>query len=229
MAKVKYGPVVADARNSIDGAVYSRNQYGAYVRIKVSPTQPRTEHQLAVRGNMSEISKAWSYTLTDEERAAWETWARNNPITDVFGNSQVLSGIAAFNRVNGILLAIGRPLITTPPAEFQATPLQTCTITMDSATQAVNITFTPSPLGAKERLYMWGTGKMNPGRSFFKPFLRMFGVSNTAQASPYNAGQKYTARFGSFAADEKHAFLIAVVNQETGAVSIGFPVIVISS
>jgi hypothetical protein len=226
MAKVKYGPVVADARNSIDGVVYSRNQYGAYTRIKVSPTQPRTEYQLQVRGNMSEISKAWAYTLTDEERAAWETWARNNPVTDVFGNSQVLSGIAAFNRVNGVLLAIGKSIITTPPAEFKATPLATCSISMTSTDQKVSITFTPSPLGTKERLYMWGTGKLNGGRSFFKPFLRLFGTSAAGQASPYEAGTKYTSRFGSFAAGEKHAFLISVVNEDTGAVSIGFPVIV---
>lgn len=228
MAKVKYGPVVADARNSIDGVVYSRNQYGAYTRIKVSPTQPRTPYQLELRGNLSEISKAWSYTLTDEQRAAWETWAQNNPVTDIFGNSQVLSGIAAFNRVNGVLLAIGESLITTPPATFQATPLLTCSISMSAATQAVTITFTPSPLEAEERLYMWGTGKMNMGRTYFKPFLRMFGTSAAAQVSPYNAGTKYTARFGSFAQGEKHAFLIAVVNEVTGAVSIGFPVVVIS-
>jgi len=55
VAKIQFGNIVADARNSVGGVVYSRNTWGAYIRQKVSPVQPRTPRQNEMRANLAEL------------------------------------------------------------------------------------------------------------------------------------------------------------------------------
>ena len=63
------------------------------------PTNPQSSKQSAQRNLFALKSAAWR-DLTDEQRTSWETWANANPILDRLGNSIVLSGAQAYNKVN---------------------------------------------------------------------------------------------------------------------------------
>ena len=104
MAKIKFGALAEDARGKIGGVVYSRNQFGGYIREKVSPVQPSTARQTIVRERVTSITKRWFDTLTDAQRLAWIAFAKVTPVPDVFGNPNLLTGINAYLRLNGALL-----------------------------------------------------------------------------------------------------------------------------
>lgn len=228
MAKVKYGAMVTDARGSIDGVVYSKSQYGAYVRVKVSPKQPRSPAQLMARQILAAAAQAWGSVLTPEQRASWKVFASAHAVTDVFGNSQILSGIAMYTRVASVIAHAGGPQNSDVPATFSATPLATLAITISEATQAVTIAFTVTPLGAGEKLYIFATPRLLPGRDFYKPQLRFIGCSDAADASPFVATPLYAARFAApLVAADRVAFIVAVVNSVTGAVTVGMSQVVV--
>jgi hypothetical protein len=117
MAKVLYGNMVADARGSVGGVVYSRNTSGAYTRSKVSPVQPSTAGQLNQRNRLIDISKSW-VKLTQGQRLAWHNFAIGHPFTDVFGLQKKYSGQQMYMNLNLALLSNGLSLLTDPPTSL---------------------------------------------------------------------------------------------------------------
>jgi hypothetical protein len=221
MAKIKFGALAQDARGKIDGIVYSRNQFGAYARQKVSPVQPQAFRQTLVRERLTSLSKRFSTVITDSQRQAWNAFAKVNPVVDVFGNPQALSGISAYVRLNAVIENAGAALIDTPPADLSVTGLLSMTAAAAAGAATLGITFTATPLGAGLELYIWATQGLNAGRQFFKPNLRFLGVSAAAQASPFAAGTLYTAKFGSLISGSAIGVLVGVCDPTKGAVTPG--------
>jgi hypothetical protein len=221
MAKIKFGALAEDARGKIDGIVYSRNQFGAYARQKVSPVQPQTARQTLVRERMTTLSKRFSTVISEADRLAWSAFAKVNPVVDVFGNPQALSGISAYNRLNGVILNAGGTRIDTPPADLEVTGLLSMSVAASAGGGTLAITFSVSALGAAERLYIWASQGLNSGREFFKPSLRFIGVSAAAQATPFAAGALYTAKFGSMIQGTAIGVLVGVCDRTKGAVTPG--------
>ena len=140
MAKILFSAVVGDARKKIGGVVFTKSRFGAIVRRKVSPVQPRTNFQRSVRANFTATSKAWSGSLNDTQRQGWINLAAANPVKDRFGNSQVLTGLQMFERVNRNLHTSGFPPLTDAPLSLSVTDLGGLTITETTATSALTLT-----------------------------------------------------------------------------------------
>jgi len=222
MAKVKFGGMVADARGKLDGVVYSKNQYGAYVRNKVSPVQPQTARQTLVRERLATLSKNYATVLTDAQRAAWSAFAKINPSVDIFGQPQAMTGIGAYCRLGAIILNTGAAApLATPPADLQVSGLIGCTVAAAAGAGTLGIVFGVSPLAAGEELYIYATQGFSAGRQFFKPALRFIGCSPGAQVTPYAAGPQYVAKFGAMIAGTAIGVLVMVVNVANGALSPG--------
>jgi hypothetical protein len=222
MAKVKFGAMVQDARGAMDGVVYSKNQYGAYVRQKVSPVQPQTARQTLVRERLSTLAKRFSSVITQAQRDAWAGFARVNPISDVFGDKQSLSGVSSYVRLNSVILNCGGALIDVPPADLGVRGLLSAAVVMDTALAgSATLTFTDTPLGPNEALYLYATQGMNAGVQFFKPALRFVGCTAAGQASPFDALAFYTAKFGSMIKGTAVGWTISVADISKGAVSPG--------
>lgn len=226
MAKIKFGALVTDARGKLDGIVYSKNQFGAYVRTKVTPVNPNTQRQSEVRNNLSLNSKAWSNTLTDAERAGWKALAENNPVTDIFGNSQVLTGIALYGRVNNVLRNLVVAPLNVAPPNLDVTGLASLAVTAGAGLSAIDIAFTETPLPANHKLYLFATGNLPGGVSFFKPRLRFIGSGAAAEVSPFDAGSLWEAKFGDLIEGNKFGIAVAVVNEANGAIATAIQVIV---
>lgn len=226
MAKIKFGALVTDARGKLDGIVYSKNQFGAYVRTKVTPVNPNSLRQTEVRNNLSLNSKAWSNVLNDSQRAGWKALAENNPVTDIFGNSQVLTGIALHGRVNNVLRNLTVAPLATAPPNLDVTGLTSMAATAGAGLSTLDITFADTPLAADHQLYIFATGNLPGGVSFFKPRLRFIGSSALADVSPFDAGALWEAKFGELIAGNKFGIAVATVNQTTGAVSTAIQLLV---
>lgn len=74
------------------GTTFSRNRGGMYTRSRAVPTNPNTVRQQAQRSLFSAAVVAWSTLLTDQQRAAWNTYGENVPVTDRLGQTKNLSG-----------------------------------------------------------------------------------------------------------------------------------------
>jgi hypothetical protein len=95
MAKVTLGPMVGQASGSVGATVFSRNRYGTYTRRRAIPTVSTTSDAMNAKARLSGASQAWG-SLTAAQRLSWSNWALANPITDVLGVQQALTGHAAF-------------------------------------------------------------------------------------------------------------------------------------
>jgi hypothetical protein len=217
MAKILFGAMATDARGKIAGVVYSKNQFGGYIRQKVSPTQSPTYRRTLVRERLSGFAKQFSGDLTAAEVAAWNAFAKNNPVVDVFGRAQFLSGIQAFCRLNSVIENVGGTSITDPPQSLAVEALTSVTVTATAGSPDIfSVAFAPSPLPAGVKLQVYATQPLPPGRTFTKPFLRWLSVSAAAQATPYNAAAAYLARFGAMTSGSKIGVRCNLVDSATG-------------
>ena len=221
MAKIMFGALATDARGKIAGVVYSKNASGAYIRQKVSPTQSLTTRRGIVRERMTNLSKYWSGNLTAVQIAAWNSFAKNNPVTDVFGRTQTLSGIQTFCRLNAVILNIGGTQIDVPPLDLSIVGLTSITVTAAAGTPAFSIAFGTSPLEAEHCLNVFATQQLPVGRTFTKPFLRWIFASADAATTPANALTAYNNKFGTLVAGSKIGVLVNVARQDTGAQTSG--------
>lgn len=195
----KFNPILGDLRGSIGANCFSVNRSGAYVRFKASPTQPDTQYQLALRARVLELSKYFSYNLTDTEREAWNAFARQSPSVDRFGHSQSLTGLNWFVKINIERYLAGLSRILIPPENYSVEDLATASLTIASTPAlriAILFSYYPAPpMG--QQLFVYATSPIPNGTTFYKTFLRFLCVSPIDQASPYDITQAYVNRFGT--------------------------------
>lgn len=220
MAKILFGVGVADARNSLGGHTFSKNRNGAYLRQKVSPSQPRTPAQLSVRSAFGGFSASYGADLTDSQRAAYIALASTNPTPDKFGNPQVLTGLQFYQRVNRNLHTIGVARLDDAPADTAVESLTGLTLTATVTGSVLTAAFTPTPLDAGMHLVLALTPPMSPGKTFFTPFLKLvFADPNDLTTSPVDIFTDWTALFGPLQAGQKIGCSGYIINDVTGAAS----------
>ena len=213
--KIKWGALVVDGRNKIGGHVASANRGGAYLRTKVSPKQPASTYTAHVRAVFSAISSAWR-GLTNAQRTAWNNAVQDFKKSDIFGDIKIPSGFNLYQKLNNNLLAIGQPVITTPPSPAAVAAMESLSVTAVNSTGAVTITYSPA-IPADMTFKVFATDSQNAGKSFVKNKFRLIGVMATAQASPFTATTMYNAKFGHVGGVGKKVYIQLVgVNETTG-------------
>lgn len=90
-------PIAGGMSGSAGSLVASHNRYGFYFRNRVTPVNPNSTRQQAVRSLFGSLVNYWTNTLTAAQRQSWETYAVNTPLLgqDVTGqNMFIRSNIA---------------------------------------------------------------------------------------------------------------------------------------
>lgn len=177
---------------SVAGTTSSRNRNGQYVRTRAIPVQPRTVTQLATRSRQSVSSAAWR-GLTDGKRAGWRDLGLSMVRSDSLGQSYSLTGFQAYCSVNNVLLATGGTALSDAPA--LVTPSAIVTGTLTASASALSFAWTPTPLGAAQKIIVRASPQRSAGRSFEADFRVVF-TGAAASASPANILTAYTAKFG---------------------------------
>ena len=191
---------------SYQGITSSRNRYGQYVRTRATPVNPGSGSQGTVRGRMSVNAAAWR-ALTSGQIAGWESLGSQMVRTDALGQSYALNGFSAYVSVNNNNLAAGNAVVSDAPALITPSTVETVTITLTSS--SFSIAYTPTPLGAGQRLFVYASPQRSAGRSYEND-LRLVHVSAAAAASPANVLSAYTARFGAPVTGNRIFLAIAV-------------------
>ncbi len=138
-AIVRLGGGVTDIRGSIGGTTFSRGKGGNIARARMKPVNPKSYLQNTRRAIVAYLMKAWSGTLTEQERTDWRAYATGTSWTNRLGQSIEINGNAAFVRLNSLLLQIAEPLRT--PAPTAMGHAGGVTIAFDAETDLTSIEF----------------------------------------------------------------------------------------
>lgn len=177
---------------SIAGQTSSRNRYGQYRRTRAIPVNPNSTQQGVVRARLALNSAAWR-DLTGAQRAGWSTLGLSMTRTDSLGQTVNLTGLQAYCSVNNERSAAGDAVLSDAPSLVTPSALASATITLTAA--SFSVAYTPTPLGAGQRLFTFTSPQRSAGRSYESDY-RLLAVSAAAAASPANVLAAYTARFG---------------------------------
>lgn len=225
--KAKFGMVVVAGSGKIGGHVASHNRSGAYFRTKVTPVNPQTTAQLAVRNRLGTRSQAWR-GLTDAQRAAWNAAVSAFAKTDIFGDLKNPTGFNLYQALNNNLVTVGASAIAVPPI-----PAAVSTVTITSITPAAGTGLVPMVLSgavpASTAMKVFATAPQSPGVSFVKSEYRLITTLPAATATPVALGTAYTTKFGSFTAGQKIFFKLVFVSTTTGQQSLPIQVVTIAA
>jgi hypothetical protein len=196
---MKYVPglMVGQLSGKAGSTVASRGRFGSYFRTRNMPTNPNTLAQQTARDRLSYISKGWS-TLTNVERASWDSAAAAIPIADTLGAIYYQSGFDYFCGVNSYLSVYSgaNTFSTLLPAAPAPAAIATAALTFVGGTSA-SLAYTTTPLAAGTKMVIECTAPMSPGRSYIrKSDYRQIFITAAAAASPADIFSAYEARFG---------------------------------
>lgn len=200
MVKVNTGPQgAAQASGELAGGVYSRNRYGMYIRALATPVNPQSPDQVAVRSALSSLTARWSQVLTQAQRDAWDLYASNVPVLDVFGNQMNLTGFNHYIRSNQSRVRVGGTAIDAGPTIFEL-PTQDplFAITASEGTQLISATFDDTLDWCDESeglLWLFGGQPQNPQRKFFNGPWRYAGNVAGDAVTPPTSPQTVTSPF----------------------------------
>ena len=211
--------VLGELSGSMGDITAARNKGGMYLRFRARPTNPQTPKQTAVRERLGGLSKRWSQFLTEAQRIAWKLLADTYSVVDVLGESRNLTGIAMFNKLNGVLLNAGESVVYDPPIGMDVSSTEALEITtaVGAATDCV-LTFSPV-LGATEVLYINGVVNISPAINNVKKLRRFFGVSAASALSPLTFD--IPTEFGALVSGAKMSLMVNRLETTSGALSPG--------
>lgn len=215
MAKVKFSALISEMRNKLNGSVFSRNRGGAYLRNKVTPLNPQSIAQVAVRARFTQFSQAWR-GLTDAQRDAWRGAVNNWATTDVFGDIVNPSGSTLYTRLNINITNAGGVAISLPPAPVGASALLGLTVTAAEGVPAVDVVYDPGVVPAGHAAIVDATALLSAGVNNANSNFRQIAVLAAAAATPFDALAAYTAKFGALTAGQRLFVRMRFVNIATG-------------
>lgn len=218
MAKIKFGMMMTDARGKLGGQVFSKNRAGAYIRTKVTPSNPQTQAQAQVRSNLATLSTGWN-DLTAEQIAQWnssvEAWAS----TDVFGDIKKPTGKNLFVKLNINLLNTAQPTIDTPPAKMDLPILTSTQAVIDATSNDISLANLPS--FSSGRYQIEACPVVPVGVNFVKNKFRVIGSFALPMGGGFQITDNYVARFGAAPSSGNVFFRIRAIG-ENGQASVPF-------
>lgn len=208
--KIKWGMMMTDGRGKLGGQVASKNRAGAYIRTKVTPSNPRTSFQSTVRQNLAILSKSW-HMLPEKLRNSWNAAADSGDWnrTDIFGDSRKPTGKNLFTSINlNSIRVTGNGIADVPQkASFSAVSTTSLAAIFAEAAEAVSLSLV---LQAKEdvilgtRFEIQATPPVSAGRSYFENDFRNISTSNqvTEGVNTIDLSAEWGDKFGSVSAGQ---------------------------
>lgn len=218
MAKIKFGAMMVDARGKLGGHVFSKNRGGAYLRTKVTPSNPQTEDQVAQRALLATFSQSWK-GLTEAQRTAWNGAVGQYATTNVFGDTVNPTGATLHTKLNINVALAGGSAILVPPLPVGIASPAGVSVTATVTGSAVEIDWTSGAVPAGVTRIVEATPQMSPGIYNANNRFRVITTLAAATVTGEDVGAEYVAKFGALVAGQKLFIRIKDINITTGEVS----------
>lgn len=208
--------LLSEARGSINGATFSRNSSGAYIRARVKPVNPNTPAQSQARALFATLSAGYK-SLTQADRLTWDAARPNFPQVDKLGQTIELTAQQLFMKFNRNLQASGGALIDVAPTPTTVSTPVLGTVTVDST--QFEIAYTPDPLLASETMIISASTCVSAGVSFMgRSGMKQIQVVPGTTASPADIFADYNSIFGAgtLQAGAKVFISLHIIDRNTG-------------
>lgn len=214
--KMKFGAIVVDGRGKIGGHVASKNRGGAYLRTKVTPSNPNTVAQAAARARITNLSKAFG-SLTTAQINAWNSAVDEFAKTDIFGDIKKPSGLNLFVKLNSNLLEAGQSVLNTPPLKEAVAQMLIASVTIGAGGPAYTIMMDDAAIPANHVAVIRASAQVSPGVSNFSGKMRNVIVKSAVDsANQFDIPTEYAAKFGALIPGTKIKTEIYLINTTTG-------------
>lgn len=213
--KAKFGAIVVDGRGKVGGHVFAKNRGGAYMRTKVTPSNPQTSYQSSVRQSLATFAQGFR-SLTASQIAAWNAAVGDFKKTDIFGDIKNPSGINLYVKLNANLAEVAIAALTNPPLPSAVVGPETITATAAAGIPALSLAWTGGAVPANTSWIVSASAQVSPGVSAGKGKMRQLQVLPAADTTPTALLAAYNARFGTLVAGRKIFIEVIAVNELTG-------------
>lgn len=191
--------LVTQVSGSIGGMTGSHNKGGMYFRGRTIPTNPNSSQQQAVRSIVADLSNRWPNILTPSERAAWDIYAENVPLTGPLGEPRQVSGLNMYVRSNTPRIQAGLTRIDAAPSIFDLGEYTAPTLgTIAPATNEIDIAFTAADAWDDEdgsALLVFVSPPQNPSINYYKSAFRFAGSIDGDSVTPPTSPATLTTPF----------------------------------
>lgn len=212
--------IMTQASGSVHGLTASRNRGGMYFRARAVPVNPGTPQQSEVRNQVKAVTSAWANTLTQDQRDAWNLYAVNTPVTDVLGNSILLTGINMLVRCNVPRLQAGLPTVYDGPTTFGLPTFTPVSLAVSISTQQVAVTFDTGDEWANEdeaAMLVYISRPYGQGINYFKGPYQLGGAIDGDSGTPPTSPALIATPFPFVATDK--LFIRVTVSRADGRLS----------
>lgn len=199
----------------LQGTVMSKGRGGAIARVRVKPTNPRTNKQIQQRSRLSVRSGNWR-GLTAAQQSAWNAagesgeWSLKNALGITFQPT----GAQLYNQLNLNIQKVGGTAIAGVPSKASLSAVLLGALTAADGTPALSLAFTGT-LGSDEALAIYATGNLSPGVS--RPSRSKYRYLTTyTSTTPANLLSAYQALYGDPIEGQKIFVYAEIVNEVTG-------------
>jgi len=210
MALIRFSGGIGDMRGSIGGTVYSKNRYGNYARGRITPVNPNSSAQQAVRNTMGAVVSLWYSALNATERAAWAVYAAGINFTNKLGETITLTGFNHFVRTNIARKTNGMTVITTAPVELTLPPTDgNFIIDISEAAQEISVAFDDNADWCSEDSAYMSIHQgvpQNSARGFYGNHFRRVGCILGDSGSPPTSPQTFALTFPAAVTQKDWAF-----------------------
>jgi len=203
--------MTTQASGSVDGMTASRNRFGRYMRSRAVPVNPQTAQQVAIRSLFAMYSTQWGGLLTPAQRATWNLYGANVPVTDKLGDQVNLTGAnwyVGLNVPRSQADPVGLPALAAGPAIFDQGSMTPPTLTsVTAATSVAVIAFTDADPWTSEdeaAMLIYASRPQSPSVDFFKGPYRLAGVLLGDSGTPITTPQDVTIPFPAVAGQVVH-------------------------
>jgi len=182
------GTIIGEASGSYASNTFSHNRGGQYIRQRAVPVNPNTAQQQAIRNTLALLTSNWSSVLTAAQRAGWDTYATNVPISDTLGEPRNIGGIGQYCRSNVARVQVGLARIDTAPGVYNLGSFTNPTLGAISASaDTLQVNFTAADawaIAVGGFMGVYTSRPQNPSVNYWKGPYRFAGVILGAVSPP---------------------------------------------
>jgi hypothetical protein len=218
MAKIAFSALVSDARGKLGGLVAAKNRVSNYMRVKVTPTNPKTSFQTGVRARLSQWSIDWS-ALADAIRDAFEDLASGQERSNQVGGKYKMTGKNLYVALQSNLTEIGESTLTVAPTFVTIVEPTITGVASDNSASEMIATVTGS--NSANKYIVRASAPQSAGTRFFKGKSRNIAVVAHGSIGSYNAYTAYVTKFGAPALGKKIQLEVIPVVIATGQKGLG--------
>ncbi len=142
MARITFSPLITAASGKVKDTVFSRWKGRAYIRARVTPANPQTAGQTALRNSLSRCVDMWQSNVS-KIKAAWNLYA--SPYS--------MSGYNKFMSANRADEQAGNELQTTP-VNTDVLPADAFAAASGSGSGEIDLTWSGGTVGATYKAFV---------------------------------------------------------------------------